>query len=121
MAVVARHARRSVGGETAQEYGAFMHTVPWYQFPFGARLAALWSETPMWGPQPLRKWERRAALTAEYSFKAGYGWLIGMATSSAYAPEDLKCLRACRNAPLDHLHAATGITSVKQLEPDSRS
>ena len=25
--------------KTAQEYGAFIHTVPWYQFPFGARLA----------------------------------------------------------------------------------
>ena len=34
----------------------------------------------MWGPHPLRKWERRAALTAEYGFKAAYGWLMGLAS-----------------------------------------
>ena len=103
---------------TAQEYGAFLHTVPWYQFPFGARLAALWSETPMWGPQLLRKWERRAALTAEYSFKAGYGWLMGVATSSAYAPEDLKVYAHVEQAPLA-IFAIDGIASVKQLSPTS--
>jgi hypothetical protein len=75
--------------KTAQEYGRFMHTVPWYEFPFGARLAALWKETPAWGPHVLRKWERRGFLTAEYGSKAIYGWLIGKATGTAYAPEDL--------------------------------
>ena len=103
---------------TAQEYGAFLHTVPWYQFPFGARLAALWSETPMWGPHLLRKWERRAALTAEYGFKAGYGWLMGLATSSAYAPEDLKVYAHVEQAPVT-IFAQDGIASVKQLSPTS--
>ena len=102
--------------KTAQEYGAFLHTVPWYQFPFGARLAALWSETPLWGPHPLRKWERRAALSAEYSFKAGYGWLMGLATSSAYAPEDLKVYAHIEQAPLT-IFTQEGIASVKQLSP----
>lgn len=76
--------------KTAQEYGRFMHTVPWYEFPFGARLAGLWKETPAWGPHVLRKWERRTVLTAEYGSKAIYGWLIGKATGAAYAPEDLQ-------------------------------
>lgn len=76
--------------KTAQEYGRFMHTVPWYEFPFGARLAGLWKETPAWGPHVLRKWERRTFLTAEYGSKAIYGWLIGKATGAAYAPEDLQ-------------------------------
>ena len=75
---------------TAQEYGTFMHTTPWYEFPFGAKLAGLWSQTPAWGPHILRKWERRFFLTAEYGSKAVYGWLIGAATGAAYAPEDLR-------------------------------
>jgi hypothetical protein len=75
---------------TAQEYGTFMHTVPWYEFPFGAKLAALWKGTPAWGPHVLRKWERRFFLTAEYGSKAIYGWVIGRATGAAYAPEDLQ-------------------------------
>jgi hypothetical protein len=74
---------------TAQEYGTFMHTVPWYEFPFGARLAALWKGTPAWGPHVLRKWERRFFLTAEYGSKAVYGWVIGKATGAAYGSEDL--------------------------------
>lgn len=69
---------------TAVQYGAFMHTVPWYDFPFGARLSQLWRGTPMRGPQMLRKWERRFALTAEYGVKAVYGWLIGLGTHAAY-------------------------------------
>ncbi len=104
--------------KTAQEYGAFIHTVPWYQFPFGARLASLWSETPMWGPQLVRKWERRAALTAEYAFKAGYGWLLGMASQSAYGAEDLIVYAHVENVPLA-IFARDGIRSVKQLGPQS--
>ena len=85
---------------TAQEYGAFLHTVPWYQFPFASRLAALWTETPLWGPHLLRKWERRAVLSAEYLFKAGYGSLMGLASATAYAPEDLQVHAIVRNAPI---------------------
>jgi hypothetical protein len=75
---------------TAAEYGAFMHTVPWYEFAFGSRLSALWSETPLWGPHLLRKWERRAALSTEYAAKTVYAWVIRTATQSAYAPESLE-------------------------------
>jgi len=75
---------------TAREYGTFMHTTPWYEFPFGAKLAALWRETPFWGPHFIRKMERRVVLSAEYGGKAIYGWLMGLATGAAYAPEDLQ-------------------------------
>ena len=33
-------------------------------------------ETPASGPDLLRKWERKYALTTEYLVKAAYGWLI---------------------------------------------
>jgi hypothetical protein len=69
---------------TAVEYGAFMHTVPWYEFPFASKLSTLWRSTPMRGPNVLRKWERRVALTAEYGVKSIYAWLIGLGTHAAY-------------------------------------
>jgi len=69
---------------TAVEYGTFMHTVPWYEFPFGVKLSQLWRATPLSGPQMFRKLERRFALTAEYGVKAVYGWLIGLGTHAAY-------------------------------------
>jgi hypothetical protein len=39
---------------------------------------------PAHGPHPLRKWERRYALTTEYLVKALYGKLIEKATRTAY-------------------------------------
>jgi len=72
---------------TAADYGRFMHTIPWYDFPFGRTLAALWSQTPAWGAHPLRKWERRLSLSIEYGVKAAYGSLIRVATKSSYGDE----------------------------------
>jgi len=74
----------------AAEYGAFLHTVPWYEFPFGQKLRGLWSETGAWGPNILRKWERKLALSLEYGAKAAYGWLIRQATGAVYDADELR-------------------------------
>lgn len=76
--------------QVAQEYGAFIHTIPWYEFPFAEKRQELWASTSWWGPNPLRKWERKLALTAEYGGKAFYAGLIKQGTQAAYAPEKLE-------------------------------
>jgi hypothetical protein len=73
----------------AAEYGKFMHTTPWYQFPFADRLETLWRKVPWWGPRAVRKWERRLAISAELGVKAAYGWLMGLGSQAAYGAEDL--------------------------------
>jgi hypothetical protein len=83
---------------TAAEYGTFMHTVPWYEFPFAQKVRSLWTTTPSTGPHMLRKWERRFALTAEYGVKAGYGWLIGRGSHATYGQEDLTVEALLENA-----------------------
>jgi hypothetical protein len=75
---------------TAREYGAFMHRTPWYDFPFASRLLSLWRDVPLTGPHPLRKAERRLALTAEYAIKTVYGFAIRQASGAAYDAEDLR-------------------------------
>jgi hypothetical protein len=75
------------GAKVASEYATFMHTVPWYEFPFGTHLRTLWRDIPVLGSNPVRKVERRMALTTEYAAKAAYGWAIGLATRHAYAAE----------------------------------
>lgn len=74
----------------AADYARFIHTIPWYEYPFGARMRALWTDVPLWGPHALRKWERRLALTVEYGIKAVYAGALGSVTGAAYAPQDLK-------------------------------
>ena len=46
----------------------------------------LWTTVPASGPNLIRKWERRYALTTEYAIKAAYGKLIEKATRATYAP-----------------------------------
>lgn len=101
---------------TATEYGRFMHTVPWYQFPFGARLTALWRETGLWGPAPVRKWERKLALSAEYGVKAAYAWVIRQATGAVYEPEAERIHAWLAPAPAAAL-ADPRVRRVKDLGP----
>jgi len=68
----------------AQEYVDFIRQEPWYLFDFSARLKALWTEVPLWGPSLIRKWERRYALTSEYVIKALYAKAIEAATRATY-------------------------------------
>lgn len=72
---------------TASEYAAFLHKIPWYDFPFGDRLITLWNGSPMWGPNVIRKWDRRILLTAEYGLK-GLAALIARQVASPQAADD---------------------------------
>jgi len=72
------------GARVAQEYVDFIRVDPWYKFDFTSRLENLWTSTSFFGPDMIRKWERKWALTSEYSSKAIYGWLIKKATKAAY-------------------------------------
>jgi len=79
-----RTAEDAYGARVAQQYVDFIRYKPWYEFDFWGRLRGLWTQTDLFGPNPLRKWERKYALTTEYAVKAGYGWLIEKATRTAY-------------------------------------
>lgn len=76
----------------ALDYGNFLHTIPWFEYPFGDRLRELWTTTGLWGPHPIRKWERKWALSLEYGVKAIYGRLIRGGAGVTYAPEKLEIL-----------------------------
>jgi FAD/FMN-containing dehydrogenase len=72
----------------AADYGRFIHLKPWYEYRFAPKLALLWTELPLWGDRPVRSWERKLFLSAEYGIKALYATAIEMATRAAYVPED---------------------------------
>jgi len=111
-------AEDAFAARTAREYGRFMHTVPWYEFPFAARLEALWRQTPLWGPRVLRKWERRLALSAEYGVKAVYGGLIRKATRGVYGTEDLEIYLWAENVPA-RVFTDARIKKVREAAPGS--
>ncbi len=75
--------------QVAEEYGHFIHTIPWYQFPFDEKLIGLRQLIDVPSANPLRKWERQFALGLEYSGKGFYGRLIKGGTQAAYEPDEL--------------------------------
>ena len=85
--------------KTARQYAEFMRTVPWYDFPFAARLEALWKETPLWGLDVVRKWERRFALSAEYGLMATYAGIVRLGTHHVEKPEDFAIHAWIEGAP----------------------
>jgi len=72
------------------DYVNFIEALPWYEFDFMHQLKSLWSNTSIFGPHLLRKFERRYYLTTELLVKSGYAWLIGLGSQSAYGTASLQ-------------------------------
>ena len=72
---------------TARAYADFVHIRPFYEYSFWKRFKGLWSENHLWGPHPIRKWERRLFLSVDYAVEALYCWLIQAATHASYGVE----------------------------------
>src|SRR5215475_4945429 len=74
------------GAQVAQDYVDFIRARPFYEYDFLGKAPRLWKETSLWGPDMLRKWERKYALTTEYLAKGIYSWIIKKATQASYDP-----------------------------------
>lgn len=98
-----------------QRYVKFIEALPWYQFDFVAELKNLWSNISLTGPHFLRKLERRYYLTTELLVKSGYGWLIGLATQSAYEEASLKT-----RVVVDKTPAANSMATSLQTLPNGK-
>jgi hypothetical protein len=61
----------------ADDYAAFLRQTPWYAYPFAPTLVRFWHEVPWQGGHPVRKLERRVALSLEYGVKAVYAKALG--------------------------------------------
>lgn len=70
--------------EVARDYVDFIALEPWYKYDYWRRVKQVWTDASWLGRAPLRKWERKWALTTEYGAKAIYGWVIGKATHASF-------------------------------------
>jgi len=89
----------------AQDYVDFIRIDPWYRFDFWRRFKSLWSDVPLGGPDAIRRWERRFALTSELLVKEGYARLIKLGTTSLYdAPKPVTAVVLDRAPTVDAAH-----------------
>jgi len=77
-------------------------------------VTGLWTLNHLWGKHLLRKWERRAFLTVDYSVEAFYCWLIEKATHLSYGYEPNKTF-AWVNAEESTLQQIPHVQIVKQV------
>jgi len=87
----------------AKEYGDFLHKTPWYFFPFKETLQGLWSETSLWGRDPIRKWERKIALTIEYGGKVLYAGFTNFGAKATYGGSDVEKIYAVTSGITDDM------------------
>jgi FAD/FMN-containing dehydrogenase len=76
--------------QVAKRYVDLIEQRGWYEFGFADALKGLWTSVPTSGRGPVRKWERRFALSAEYGIKTVYAALIGLGTRSAYSADEMQ-------------------------------
>ncbi len=95
----------------AQDYVKFIRVLPWYEYDFAKALGGLWRDVPATGPDMVRKWERRFALTTEYAVKMGYARLIKLGTKSIYDAPLMVTAVVVRPAP----RADAALRDLKQL------
>lgn len=103
------------GQQVAAEYGTFIHTIPWYSFPFWSKLGPLW-DMPLGNPNVVRRVERRLALSLEYGLKGGYAWVIRTGTESVYAPEDEEILARAEGVTPELAQREPGLRIVQAGE-----
>jgi hypothetical protein len=89
--------------QVAKEYGGFMHETPWYFFPFKEKVRGLWAETSLWGPDPLRKWERKFALTLEYAGKSLFAGFTNFGAQATYGGADIEKIYAVTTGVTDDM------------------
>ena len=103
----------------ADDYGNFVRDRPFYEFSFSRALRGLWADTRLWGPHPLRKWERKAWLSLDYGVEAAYCGLIELASHATYGVEDDVTYAWVENAPESAWSNIAGVGKVKSVGTDS--
>ncbi len=82
-------AEDAFAAKVAENYAAFVHVRPFYEFSFAHALHGLWTETPFRPTHLLRTLERRGWLSLDYAVESVYCQIIEIATHATYGHEDL--------------------------------
>lgn len=104
--------------KVANEYAAFGPTLQSTHFSFIQQIKKLWQETPLWGDYPIRRWERKFVLTAEYTLRGIYNGLLGLGVQ-AHLKDTANDTKVWANEITPAALALPGITSLAQINPQS--
>ncbi len=102
----------------AKAYGDFIHAIPWYGYPYLEELERLWIDSGWWGPNPVRKWERKLALSTEFLIKTAYGALIGWGTETTYGAVEMEIYTLATGVTAPMLTEFPALRLVEQIDDE---
>ncbi len=105
--------------KVAREYADFVHVRPFYEFHFARHVRGLWKETPFFGGHLLRKWERKAFLSLDYTIEAFYCWVIEKLTYATYGHEPAETYAFIEGADDSLFAEMPRVKKVSQAGPQS--
>ena len=105
--------------QVARDYADFVHIRPFYEFHFARYVKELWTSTPLWGPHPIRKWERKIFLTLDFAVESVYCSLVQLATHLTYGNEPAETYAWIENANETILRQLPRVRVVKQAGPQA--
>lgn len=103
--------------QMARDYADFVLVRPFYEYHFARHVKGLWVQTHLGGPHLLRKCERKAFLTLDYTIEAFYSWLIEKITHLSYGYESDRTYAWIDNADFSALAQISQLKVVKQVGP----
>jgi hypothetical protein len=101
----------------ARDYADFVLVRPFYEYHFARHVKGLWAQTHLWGPHLLRKCERKAFLSLDYTIEGFYSWVIEEITHVSYGYEPDRTYAWVDNADAAALSQISQIKVVKQVGP----
>lgn len=105
-----------LAAEVARDYVAFIRVQPWYEYSFWQQFKRVWTDTPLFGPNGVRKTERKFILSVEYLLKAAYGGLIKLATKTAYGDADEQVVAVVRGLPESVDWSGTNVRLLQRFD-----
>lgn len=69
-------------------YSNFIYSEPWHKFPFFKWIDKIWTDTPFFGANVIRKLERKIFFTLEFGFKSVYAKLMGYGAQTSNKKSD---------------------------------
>ena len=93
--------------EAHRAYSDLIYTEAWYKFPFWSYAARIWSDTPFFGANFIRKLERKLMFTMEFGFKSLYAKAIGFGAKTAYEASD----------GLVTMHVIADVANLPEIDP----
>ena len=96
-----------------EDYAAFVHIRPFYEFSFAKALHGLWTDTPFRKTHLVRAFERRFWLSLDYTVESLYCELIELATHATYGYEDVNTAAWIQSPEAGRAEMLASVKSIK--------